>query len=59
MEISVRLRGIISNNNVRHFLVFKFKPPKIIVCPHGSTLNYQCDIVVIMQSLGCRLPHNT
>jgi len=58
-EISVRLRGIISKNNVRYFLVLKFNPPKVIVCLHGSTQNYQCDTVVSMQNLRCRLPHNT
>jgi hypothetical protein len=51
--------GIIFKNTVMYFMVFKFRPPKIIARPHRSTLNCQCDAVVSMQSLRCRLPHNT
>lgn len=42
-----------------YFMVLKLKPPKNNVHPRESTLNCPCDTNVSMQSLLCRLPHNT
>jgi hypothetical protein len=51
--------GIISKNIVMYFMLFKFNPPKSNFRLHESPLNCPCDTVVSMQSLLCRLPHNT